>query len=340
MICTFWINIMTQVSGVPMLSLAQRNQSELSYTDARLWTEFKGDYYFTQKNEMLEYVLFRIKGTTGELELVYDDVKIAIRFSLLVLGDKLLFVDSDKHHLYSTDGSEVQVLYDDAFINPSGGFPIVFESYAYYPDNNMADGLIRTNGIEEAEFVSGPDSPQFPLVVGDKMIFSSSEELWCTDGEETTLVKDFTGSSLRNPESIVAFNGLGYIKLRRDPIYQSDGTPTGTNPLQSGLSGEPLFEFAGHVYFAIDDDEAEEYGQLRYLEGATILDVLTENPFEFSKDYFVGKDKAFLLGYEGNDEAALYVLFGGEVCAFDGWLAWLCTIYGAIIFFIGRIQFW
>ena len=122
------------------------------------------------------------------------------------------------------------------------------------------------------------DSGGMILRVGDSVYLTGEDadspvnnivgrELWRSDGQSTTLVKDIAPGQLgSNPENFTAFNGTLFFTVERTgpttsvaAIWKSDGTAAGT----VRVSGFPTYNFIpqglqgtttpGRLFFAADD---------------------------------------------------------------------------------------
>lgn len=180
--------------------------------------------------------------------------------ALLVLGDELYFVGSDRSHgleLWRTDGTSAGT-HMVADVNPGAGssrpaeFVVVGDTLSFSAVDGQHDReLWRTDGTEVGTMLvadlnplgNGIGEPGFTqtAVVGGILYFEGNDgvtgyELWRTDGtaEGTALVADVRpGPGASDPGELTAVGDVVYFQAFDDvhhhELWRSDGTLLGTS---------------------------------------------------------------------------------------------------------------
>lgn len=241
--------------------------------------------YFLGYIKVSGFELWKTDGTAGGTVMVKDintGAQSSSPASLTTSGDRLYFVADDGVNglePWSSDGSEAgtQMLkdvrpgsepsYPDKLMAGSGG---VF----FRADRDGINGseLWKSDGTPAGTIMTdivglrtGDSAPNVPVMFKGKWVFTADDgihgrELWTSDGTSagTRLLKDVVPGA--NDGGIRQLTVLGdhlYFTARfgATELWRTDGTPTGTVPVLTGLNIEAqLLGVGGKLYFSVTTD--------------------------------------------------------------------------------------
>lgn len=252
-----------------------------------------GITYFDSYTEETGRELWRTDGTAEGTHIVKDitegrgssDVR-----SFTIMGGELYFTTTDAEYrsqLWKTDGTEegtqmLEVSSDDT--SYSVGILEASEDLLYLiaVDENRNRSLWRSDGTAEGTYaLSIPDDVyifeefrgfavyQNQLFFGARANYSSPD-LWKSDGETITKVRDFQYGGFEPLENLIAAGDYLYFTAIEDrtgrEMWKSDGTTEGTQIVWESLTGRKTLNPSAFMavdsllYFRARDTVVNNYG--------------------------------------------------------------------------------